>query len=112
MLLSAMISPKHPSGPPMKLGNMREQGVRLAATTILLFFGLVEVVAAMDIAIVQLPNGFRAVLATGSIVGGDANRLRGALGLAVRDEHGHKGLALASPGGEVEEALSMVKVMD
>jgi hypothetical protein len=97
----------------MALGSSKRfLHVGKAAAAILLVVNLTKIAAAMDISIERLPNGFRSVLAKGTIVGGDANRLRAVFRLADRDEHGHKSLTLASPGGEVQEALATVALMD
>jgi len=49
---------------------------------------------------------------TGPIVAGDAERLREALRQTPRQRHGLKLLALDSPGGSVDAAFEMAKVMD
>jgi hypothetical protein len=74
--------------------------------------GLFAPAMAMDFSVVRMPDGLRVVLANGEIIAGDADRLRVALQSADRDKFGNKNIALNSPGGSVEAALSIVKVMD
>ena len=71
-----------------------------------------HVAAAMDFSIKALPDGFRMVSAKGAIVSGDTERLRVFLQFADRDRWGTKDIALDSPGGSVDEALSMAALMD
>ncbi|NDH62898.1 MAG: hypothetical protein EBY18_14900 [Alphaproteobacteria bacterium] len=68
--------------------------------------------SAMDFSVVLAPDGLRVVSARGPIVAGDAERLAAALRTADRDPFGNKRLLLNSVGGQVGEALAMVKVMD
>jgi hypothetical protein len=79
---------------------------------ILMMLSFAASAAAMDISNWRLPNGFQAVLAKGTIVDGDAKRLRIALQSADRDEYGFKNLVLDSPGGLVGEALAMAALVD
>lgn len=67
---------------------------------------------AMEFQIIQAVDGQRLVMAAGPIQIGDARKLEIALQSADRDEWGFKGLALWSPGGDVDEALAMARVMD
>jgi hypothetical protein len=67
---------------------------------------------AMEFTIQTLPDGFQFVFANGAIVPGDASKLRAALRSVTRDKWGTKQLALFSGGGDVDEALAMVKIMD
>jgi hypothetical protein len=66
----------------------------------------------MEISIRQLTDGFRFVSANGPIVAGDAEHLRLALQSADIDRWGNKNIALDSPGGRVDVALAMAKIMD
>lgn len=68
--------------------------------------------SAMDFSVVLAPDGLHVVSARGPIVAGDAERLATALRTADRDPFGNKRLLLHSVGGQVGEALAMVRVMD
>lgn len=69
--------------------------------------------SAMEFRVSHYADGYHVVIGNGPIVRGDAARLREALAAADRfPETRTKTLALNSPGGSVDEALAMVRVMD
>jgi len=57
-------------------------------------------------------DGWPVLIGTGTIVLGDAERLRAGLDRVRRDNYGLKELALSSPGGLVNEAFRMGDVID
>lgn len=93
----------------MKSPFTRRQPLAILFACLMVFVTSAE---AMEFQIVKAVDGQRLVMAAGSIVNGDAERLAAALQSADRDEWGYKAVALWSPGGLVGEALAMVRVMD
>jgi hypothetical protein len=77
-----------------------------------LFLAASNSALALKLQIVKLPDGMRAVLASGSIVPGDAKRFAAALDSADKDHWGNKNVALNSEGGLVSEAFKIVEIMD
>lgn len=67
---------------------------------------------AIEFEVAELRDGLKVVYASGPIVSGDTARLRSALSRALRDPTGAKVLFLNSPGGDVQEAFAMAKLMN
>jgi hypothetical protein len=68
--------------------------------------------SAMTFTIGPTIDGLHGVNANGEIVPGDARRLLAALAVADADASGSRRLYLNSPGGSVNEALEMARVLD
>jgi hypothetical protein len=93
-------------------GRIVFAATRAPALLVALLMVFAKVAEAMDFQIIKAVDGQRLVMAAGSIVPGDAQKLEAALQSVDRDQWGYKAIALWSPGGLVSEAMDMVRVMD